>query len=169
MKDRKGMAITKTDKVKLNKKQFYLLSFTWGLPLTLCGGIVSAAMLATGHKPKRYGWCLYFEAGKNWGGCECGPVFIKCRNSGDRICRHEFGHAIQNCMYGPFMPLVVNMPSSVRYWGRKISGAFGRNPKTDYDAIWFEGQATRLGTEYMSVIRSTEVIEAAGESTEQGV
>ena len=135
--------------MKLNEKQFRVLSYTWGLPLTLVGTIVGAAMKATGHEEKQYGWCKYYEVGEHWGGCEFGPVFLKCKEDSQYLCDHEYGHAIQNCMYGPLMPFVVNLPSSVRYWYRRAKEASGNPPKSEYDAVWFERQATKLGRKYI--------------------
>ena len=40
--------------------------------------------------------------------------------------------------------LALSLGSVARYWYREIFGA-----KTPYDAWWFEGQATELGTKYV--------------------
>lgn len=136
--------------VKINKTWFWILSLTWGGVLTLCGILVSAVMLLTGHKPRRWGYCWYFEIGrKNWGGCEWGPFFLKDRIEGEHIKNHEFGHGIQNCVLGPFMIFLVSAPSSLRYWYRRLQILRKKTLKTGYDDIWFEGQASRLGTEKM--------------------
>ena len=37
----------------LSDHEFYLRSFTWGLPVNIGGAMVALGMLATGHKPKR--------------------------------------------------------------------------------------------------------------------
>ena len=143
--------------VKISRPWFYVLSFTWGSILTACGLLVSLVMIITGHRPRRWGYCWYFEIGKkNWGGCEWGPVFIKDRHEGDHIKNHEFGHGIQNCFFGPFMLFLVSAPSSIRYWFRRIRMAGGKQPKRGYDDIWFEGQATRLGNEKMKRIRASQ-------------
>ena len=136
----------------LSKTAFIVLSLTWGLPLTIVGAIVALCMRLSGKKPKKFGWCRYFEVGNGWGGCEFGPVFLKAKDGGTRLCEHEFGHAIQNCYFGPFMPFAVNLPSSLRYWYRRISESCGRIPKTAYDDVWFEGQASKLGKKYAGLI-----------------
>lgn len=43
---------------------------------------------------------------------------------------------------------VVALPSVIRYWIREIQYKCKKPPKTDYDAIWFEGQATKSGLKY---------------------
>ena len=135
-------------KYKLTKTSFYILSFTWGLPLTLVGLLVSFVMIITGHKPQKYGWTWYFDAGENWGGSEFGICFVKAHDEGESICRHEFGHGIQNCIYGPFTPIVVNLPSSARYWYRRIARRFGKKFKRGYYDVWFEKEADVLGEYY---------------------
>ncbi|MBQ3404113.1 MAG: hypothetical protein IJG63_01685 [Oscillospiraceae bacterium] len=138
--------------MKLNKTTFYILSFTWGLPLTLIGCLLAAAMLISGHKPRRCGWAWYFTAGEYWGGMEGGPFFIRDRCSSEHITCHEYGHAIQNCFFGPFMLLLVTIPSGVRYWYRRLYRRWGRAIRSEYDRVWFEGQATRLGIKYTSLL-----------------
>lgn len=128
---------------------FYLLNLTWGLPLNIAGGLVAVVLLIAGKKPKRWGDCFYFEVGNGWGGLELGIIFLTSKNPSVRTRHHEHGHAVQNCFFGPFMPFIVNIPSAIRYWYRRIREKKGLPNKTAYDAIWFEGQATRLGTKYV--------------------
>jgi hypothetical protein len=133
-----------------SKKEFYLLSFTWGLPMTLIGLIVAGVLICLGYKPKKWGPCIYFNVGKGWGGVELGPVFITDSRDSKHTKNHEFGHGIQNCFYGPAMPFIVCIPSAFRYWYREIVYHMrGLTPPTAYDDIWFEGEATRLGNEYI--------------------
>ena len=57
---------------------------------------------------------------------------------------------IQNAILGPFMPFVVGIPSAIRYWYRELKyNRKGKVPPTSYDSIWFEGQATRIGVNYI--------------------
>ena len=77
---------------------------------------------------------------------------IVCRDAGTRLLAHELGHAMQNCRFGPFMPFLVGFPSFVRYHARKLRTRLtGKAPQKPYDAIWFEGQATRVGLEYLEM------------------
>lgn len=137
----------------LSKGLYYLLSFTWGLPLTLVGGLVALFLLIKGRRPSRFGWCLYFEvANDNWGGFNMGPIFLCERNPDWWTKKHEFGHSIQNCFWGPLMIFVITIPSAIRYWFRIIQEKFGKTNLPPYDSIWFEGQATKLGEEYNAEI-----------------
>ena len=69
-----------------------------------------------------------------------------CKDASLALKAHEHGHSIQNCYYGPFMPFLVNIPSSSRYWYRKAVHAIApKKHLPPYDSIWFEAEATRLG------------------------
>lgn len=140
----------------MKKSTFYILSFTWGLPLTLAGLITSLALVCLRKKPKRWGGCWYFEIGKGWGGLEIGIVFLASKTASDHTKNHEHGHAIQNCYYGPLMPFIVCIPSCTRYLYRRIRKKLGYSNKTGYDDIWFEGQATRWGTEIVKAWEENE-------------
>jgi hypothetical protein len=117
--------------------------------MTIIGCLVGAFMLAIGNKPKKWGYCYYFEIGKGWGGLELGPVFLTSKNPTSHIRNHELGHGMQNCYFGIGMPFIVCIPSAIRYWYRSIRQFIGAPCKTKYDDIWFEGDATKLGTEFM--------------------
>lgn len=132
----------------MSKLKFDILSLTWGLPLTLIGAVVATILMVCGYRPKVWGYCCYFEVGDNWGGLNLGMVFLISKNTNDFTKTHEFGHAIQNCYYGPFMLFIVSIPSAIRYWYRsylinvlKIS----ESKLPDYYSIWFERQANEFG------------------------
>ena len=132
-----------------NKFIFYLLSFTWGLPMTLLGCLATAVLMIAGKKPKMYGWCWYFEIGEKWGGLSLGPVLLVYKDASDRIKIHEVGHAVQNIRYGLLMPFLVGIPSMIRYWYRAFRNYIARPCTTGYYDIWFEAEADRLGTKLM--------------------
>ena len=138
----------------LTNREFYLRSFTWGLPVNLGGAVVALGMLLTGHRPERFGRCLNFSVGKGWGGGSLGVFLFTCRDASRRLKEHEHGHSIQNCFYGPLMPFLVNIPSSARYWYRKAVQKFLPKKKMPpYDSIWFEAQATAVGSEYLKTMK----------------
>lgn len=133
---------------RMPKPLFYLLSLTWGLPMTMIGAVVAIVLMIMGYKPKKWNYCYYFEVGNNWGGVELGMFFLTDKSGSLRTRNHEHGHAIQNCYFGPLFPFIVAIPSAVRYWYRElVYSRKGKNPPTLYDDIWFEGSATKLGTE----------------------
>lgn len=127
---------------------FWVLSLTWGLPMTLFGALVAAALIVTGHKPKRFHYLIYFEVGRGWGGFECGAFFVVNRGASLHLKQHEAGHGIQNIILGVFMPFVVSIPSAIRYWYREYLVKSGKKRYSElpsYDSMWFEGWATALG------------------------
>ena len=116
--------------------------------MTVIGALAALVMLVTGHRPYRCGPNIYFKVGRDWGGVELGPFFLVCKNSSRHTILHECGHGIQNCIWGPLMPFVVCIPSATRYWYREYIWRTNREAYKllpDYDAIWFEGQATKWG------------------------
>lgn len=133
----------------LSDREFYLRSFTWGLPVNLAGALVAAGLLATGHKPEKFGNCINFTVGKNWGGGSMGIFMLSCKNASRKLKEHEHGHSIQNCYYGPLM-LLVNLQSSTRYLYRQgITKILPKKKLPPYDSVWYEAEATQLGRDYM--------------------
>ena len=140
---------------KLPKPVFYLLTFTWGLPFTLLGLFAALFLRLRGNKPKKHGYCFYFEAGEHWGGINLGLFFIVDKHNSKAIRNHEHGHAVQNCYLGPFMLFVVALPSLLRSRYRAyLIEKKGVDARTlpPYDSVWFEGQATQLGNEIIDFI-----------------
>ena len=146
---------------RIPKALFYLLTFTWGLPFTLIGLITALLLRLCGHRPKKHGYCYYFELGDNWGGINLGLFFIVDKQSDRRIRCHEHGHAVQNCYLGPLMLFAVALPSLIRSRYRVyLTDKKGVDPKTlpPYDSVWFEGQATRLGLEIAEFIEKNDAL-----------
>jgi hypothetical protein len=132
-----------------NKSEFYLLSFTWGIVMSIIGCIAAIGLLITKHTPKKWGYCLHFEVGNGWGGVNLGPVIITNKNPSRYTKEHEHGHAHQNCIYGPFM-IVISVMSFFRYWYRELKyNRKGLTPPTAYDDAWYEGNATKTGKAFM--------------------
>jgi hypothetical protein len=74
-------------------------------------------------------------------------------NAGEHTMAHECGHGLQNCIWGPLFPFVIAIPSAVRYWYREFLHKHNKAKYVllpDYDAIWFEGQATKWGKTYVA-------------------
>lgn len=97
---------------------------------------------------------LYGVFGKNWGGVNFGCFFLCCQESinDEHLRAHECGHGIQNIILGPFMPLIISIPSAIRYWYRET--IWHKNPDKyyklpEYDSIWFEQWASNWGHKYI--------------------
>lgn len=137
----------------MKKAVLIFLSCVWGFPMTFIGLLATLALLITGHKPKQHGIGWYFVVGSRWGGVNLGLTTIVCAISekDGHTLKHETGHALQNCAFGVLMPFLVCIPSAVRYWWRIYQKRKIGTILAEYDAVWFEGQATRWGYAYMEV------------------
>ena len=134
----------------MNKTLFWILSWTWGVIMTLVGALVFLALRLLGYKPKQNRYGYYIEIGEGWGGAGMGPYCICSKNSSSRTLSHEFGHSIQNCYFGPFQ-ILISIASGIRYQYRNyLVRAKGKKHSElpEYDSAWYEGMATRLGEKY---------------------
>lgn len=133
-------------------KLYYALTFTWGLLSNILGFLVSLVFtyIFKATCTELYGRWV-FIAGNNWGGLSLGNfVFMsKSAAKGTNTLRHEIGHSLQNIIWGPLFLFVIGIPSAVRCWYRETSIYKNSKTKTDYDSIWFEGQATEWGNKYV--------------------
>lgn len=139
-------------KLILKRTLFYILSCTWGAIMTSIGLVVLLVTLPFG-KFGIYHGRIYKRIGKNWGGVELGCFFLCDENAGEHTMAHETGHGLQNCIWGPLFPFVIAIPSAVRYWYREYIYRTNKEKYwklPDYDAIWFEGQATKWGKAYVA-------------------
>ena len=132
----------------MSNKMFLFFSFTWGVIMSAVGAIIVLALIIIGYRPEKFLYGYVFEIGENWGGVSFGPFMIVNKGASDTLKAHEFGHALQNCYFGPFM-IFIAVASFIRYWYREymISVKGYTLPREYYD-IWFEGTATYLGLLY---------------------
>lgn len=138
---------------------FYLLSFTWGILFTLIGLLALAFIfMFLNHKIYMYkrvaGRLAIIFKRDLPGGMNLGLIYItdKSQEKNYRLHTHEIGHSIQNAWFGPLFIPIIAIPSLIRasFWShisRKKKAKTGKYP--DYDRIWFEGQATKLGEQYV--------------------
>ena len=129
------------------KKLYYILNLTWGIPMTIIGLITYVILSSLGYKSKSWGPCIWFTVGKSWGGISLGLVIITDDTPTEHTLDHEFGHGIQNAIFGILFPFIVAIPSAVRYWKREFDALKGKE-LPPYDSVWFECQATDLGKKY---------------------
>ena len=128
----------------ISKKKFYVLSFTYGLPMSIFGLIACGFFKLCGKEIKKYGHAYYVEFGKGTSGLELGWFFIVNKGTSDFLKRHELGHTYQNaCIYGPIMP-ILGFVSLCRWCLKKIGA------KIDYYKWFFEKQANEIGTAVMN-------------------
>jgi hypothetical protein len=127
---------------------YYLLQFTWGLPMNFIGALVALVLMCHRKKAYKYGWNYCFELPVNFG-LELGIFFIAPMNGSKHTKDHEHAHAIQNIYFGPFCVGMVSIPSATRFRIREIQYKIKKPPKTKYDDAWFEGQASKSGARFI--------------------
>lgn len=134
---------------------YYVLNYTWGLLTTLIGwialGFVRLFLRKKVVDHGSFGPCKYVMFGNNWGGLSLGTNFFLADNMGEswtlHTKQHEMGHTFQNAIWGPLAIFLIFLPSAGRYWYQRIRKNKGK-PTKDYDAIWFEGNASTIGEIY---------------------
>lgn len=129
--------------VLTNKPLFYILNFTWGILTNIAGAIATLVLTKICKKEiEKQGYCWFVHLDVQWG-LSLGVFII-----GNRWCiEHEHGHAFQNAVLGVFFLTLVAIPSVIRFWLRELLEMF-RVKLSDYDSIWFEGQATKSGNKF---------------------
>lgn len=143
--------MAETTKKKHFKALHLILNILWGFPITLIGGVVALALVIAGKKPFKYGGCWFFRVGKRgWGGLNLGLVSLISPFASGVTMRHEFGHSIQNAMFGPLAIFLIHIPSWTRYWWFRLRTKLGLK-NGEYYAIWFERDATDLGEKYITM------------------
>ena len=141
-------------KKTLLKILYWILSLTWGALLSIPGLIGLAILGIAGCPIYKNGFSYIVVVGNNWGGLNLGVIsFIE--NSGENYFqptrRHEFGHSLQNIIFGPLQIFLVAIPSVIRYWYQTMRDRRGL-PNKEYDAIWFENTASKYGTKAVNWI-----------------
>lgn len=131
-----------------HKLVYYILIYTWGLPYSIIGLLVSFVLILTGHKPHWHYLTWYLCVLNGWGGVSLGSNFLighDCQSCSN----HELGHTLQLVLFGPLFYFLVAIPSFIRYWyieiKRKRYYKKGKTFRSNYDGIWFEGSATDAG------------------------
>ena len=97
---------------------FYLIQWTWGLPVNLVGGIVYLICKAMGRKSEKFGYAWITYLPWNQGGLSLGLfIFMKADHPNKtwtyntRI--HEYGHTWQCLLLGVLYYPVIAIPSAV--------------------------------------------------------
>lgn len=139
--------------MKTFNKLYYALTFTWGILTNIIGAFIALFFVPIFKATfeVRHGRFV-FIGGNCWGGLSMGNFIFMCKTSakGTHTLAHEIGHSLQNILWGPLFLPVIGIPSAIRYWYRETPLY---KKKTDYDAIWFEGQATAWGTKYVEACK----------------
>lgn len=130
---------------------FYLVQFTWGLPVNIAGGI--AFLICTKIRKRRYqrfGYAFIVFLPWNAGGLSLG-LFIfakenhpkKCWTYNTRI--HEYGHTWQCLLLGPLYYPIIALPSLI--WCTFFD-KFRKKHNISYYALYCEAWANSFGQRF---------------------
>lgn len=145
---------------RMKKFLYWLVQLTWGGLLTIPGLLITGfCILFLKGTPHKNGYSYIVEIGGNWGGLEIGAVALCGRYSEndpawyEHTRRHEFGHSIQQLIFGPFQMFIVGIPSACRYWYRRLTPNKSHRP---YDYAIFEYTASKWGYTWVNRIEKVE-------------
>lgn len=128
------------------KAFFYLLQFTWGLPVNLAGLLLF--LCCRGSRRETFHNSVVTCLPGDFGGLSLGVfIFLSVQNANERrrLCVHEYGHTVQCLFLGPLYWLLVVLPSAV--WYHFFSG-YRKRRQTPYDALYCERWATAWGKKW---------------------
>ena len=128
---------------------FYVIQFTWGLPVNLAGLLVFLCCKRS-HREKFCNSVVTYLPG-NRGGLSLGIfIFLSIQGVDERrrLCVHEYGHTIQCLFLGPLYWLVVAIPSIVWY---HFFTDFRKNHQISYDTLYCERWATAWGEKWSGI------------------
>ena len=127
---------------------FYLVQFTWGLPVNLFGGL-GYLILRKKFRHERFKNAFVTYIPGNWGGVSLGLfIFIaEGRPEGwERNTRiHEYGHTIQCLLLGPLYWFVIGIPSAV--WCNFFEG-YRKKKGVSYYHLYCESWANKWGSKW---------------------
>lgn len=129
---------------------FYLVQFTWGLPVNLIGGAVFIILrIFKKYRYEKFKNAFITYIPWNQGGLSLGLfIFIadgKSEGWTKNIRIHEYGHTIQCLLLGPFYWLVVALPSAV--WCQFFE-SYRKKNGVSYYKLYCESWANRWGVRW---------------------
>ena len=130
---------------------FYLVQWTWGLPVNLVGGIAFLICTKILHRRwQRFGYAYIVYLPWNQGGLSMGLfIFIRDHHPkkewtyNARI--HEYGHTWQCLLLGPLYYLVIALPSAV--WCNCFEG-WRKKHGVSYYKLYCEAWANAFGQKF---------------------
>lgn len=136
----------------MNAFLFYLIQFTWGMPVNLISGIAFLIMTIKGYERERFynAVITYVPSHTPRGAISLGVfIFITYKAGEPRedhlnrfISIHEYGHSFQVLMLGALYWFVIGIPSLI--WERCFE-AYREKNIISYYSFYTETWANRLG------------------------
>ena len=130
---------------------FYLIQWTWGLPVNLVGGIVF--LVCTKIKKRcfqRFGYSYIVYLPWNQGGLSLGLfIFMKDQHSSKKWTYntriHEYGHTWQCLLLGPLYYIVIAIPSAI--WCN-VFASYRKKHNLSYYKVYCESWANAWGQKF---------------------
>ncbi|MCR5207971.1 MAG: hypothetical protein K6C14_05775 [Eubacterium sp.] len=120
---------------KINKTLFYIVQWTWGLPVNIIGALVYLICKARGCRCEKFGYSYIAYLPWKFGGLTLGLfIFMKENHPNEswtyntRI--HEYGHTWQCLLLGPLYWVVIGIPSAL--WCHLFEGYRKKNNVSYY-------------------------------------
>ena len=133
---------------KIKTALFWAWSCTWGIVMTLIGAVGALALIIGGKQPLVFHGRIYFEIGRAWGAVSLAGA----------VLGFLYGLAALGVV-GLLMALYAGI---IALWVfRREIPQYAGGAYVDYDAIWFEGAATRRGEKCFSVLMCAKRKEAS--------
>lgn len=123
---------------------FYLLQFTWGLPVNMVGLVVFLCCRRRCRGERFCNGVITWLPGDR-GGLSLGIfIFLSVQDprERDRLRVHEYGHTVQCLLLGPLYWIVIMIPSAI--WFHFFAG-YRKKRRIPYDAFYCEHWATAWG------------------------
>lgn len=156
----------------MKKFLFYLVQWTWGLPVNLVGFLIFLFFKIRGckHEKFQYAWITYVPW--NAGGLSMGLFIFMKADHPNKIWTyntriHEYGHTWQCLLLGVFYYPVIALPSAI--WCNHFEGYRRRN-NVSYYVFYPEKWANYFGQKFskmkMDLVKPSK--ERAVEKVEKG-
>ena len=129
---------------------FYLLQFTWGLPVNFVGLIVFLCCRKRFPSARFQNSVVTYLPG-NRGGLSLGIfIFLSVhnKNGSKNLCAHEYGHTIQCLFLGPLYWPAIAIPSVI--WCYCFAN-YRKKHGVSYEALYCERWATAWGKKWSAV------------------
>lgn len=130
---------------------FYLVQWTWGLPVNIVGGLMYLYFTKIkGYRWQHFGYAKIVYMPWNAGGLSMGLfIFMKDQHKNKKwthdVRIHEYGHTWQCLVLGPLYYIVIALPSVI--WCNCFAGYRKKN-NIAYGKLYCEGWANAWGRKF---------------------
>lgn len=152
--------VPQTPKTKFKNFLFYLIQWTWGLPVNLVGLIAFLfCTIVRKRSWQRFGYARIVYVPWNSGGLSLGLfIFMKANHKNKKWTYntriHEYGHTWQCLLLGPLYYLVIALPSAI--WCNFFEG-YRRKNNVSYYKLYCEKWANVWGQKFSKMSMTDDI------------